>query len=185
MTGTQLGQADVREHRGRLMALFDRLVPLIDGVADSLRLVLIVGFLAVVWIFVWMHYFNDLSFKSALLLCGMATLPLLMLTWYWRGLEALKTLPESVAEMVDDTAEDMRRKVQGIRDSHKKPGLLGSAGKLWEMRSLLGEVRDMLGSYVHIGALVNPLVLVLGFLSLLCVGGLGLLAIILAVIAIF
>ncbi|SJM94514.1 hypothetical protein [Crenothrix polyspora] len=38
----------------RLLALFERLVPLVDGLADTLRGVLIIGLLLLIWVGVWM-----------------------------------------------------------------------------------------------------------------------------------
>ena len=61
-------------------------------------------------------------------------------------------------------------------------GLFSSAGRIWELRSLADEAGALLGSYVNIGSLVNPVSLVLGFLSLLFIPGLALTGLVLAVL---
>ena len=174
---------DLRERKGAVMSLFERLLPIVDGIADSFRFATLLGLGLVVWVFVWMLKFGDFSTGTSLFSCALISLPVLVLSRFWWGLEGLKKLPEVVASMISGSGADVREQVQGIRAAEKKSGLIGSASRLWELRSMAGEARELLGSYVRVGSLVNPVSLTLGFISLLFVCGLGLAGIVLAVIA--
>jgi hypothetical protein len=76
--------------------------------------------------------------------------------------------------------------VQGIRAGQvKKLGFLSSAKSLWSIGSMATEARELLGSYISIGTLVNPLSLILGFLSLLFVLLLMVIGLVLLILAFF
>ena len=175
-------QEDIQVRKGALLRLFDRLLPIVDAIADSVRLAALVGITMVVWLFVWMTRLSEFSLTTGLLVAGVASLPVLVLLWYWWGLEELKKLPENVAQMAGNASSEVRNHIQGIRagETHKLVSHV-SLGKLWELRSLADEARDLLGSYAHAGSLANPLLLVLLFLSLLFLVPLGLVSIALVV----
>jgi hypothetical protein len=76
--------------------------------------------------------------------------------------------------------------VQGIREGKtQKLGFLSSAKSLWSIGSMATEARELVGSYISIGTLVNPLSLILGALSLLFVLLLILVSIVLLLLALF
>lgn len=154
----------------RLLDIFTRLLPMVDSVADKLRLALIVGVVLVVWIFIWLFFLKDYSISTALLVAGVALLPLLVIVRFWWALEELKDLPHIADRMLDDAKGNFTATVQGIRvGNNQKLGFIKSASSLWNIGSLATEARSLLGSYISIGTLVNPLSLILGVLSLLFV----------------
>lgn len=173
--------ADIQVRKGALMRLFDRLLPIVDAIADSVRLAALLGLVMVIWIFVWMTRLNDLSLATGLTVTAVASLPLLVLLFYWWGLEGVKKLPETVAQMAGSAGAEVRSHIQGIRAGETRKLLSHvSLGKLWELRSLADEARELLGSYARVGALASPILLVLLFLSLLFLIPLGLVSLALA-----
>ena len=175
-------ETEVRERKGALLNLFERMLPVVDGIADSFRLATLVGLVLVIWIFVWMIYFGGFRLTTALITLAVIILPILVLLRFWLGLEDVKKLPETVENLVSDARGEVEERVAGIRSSGKKLGLFSSAGRLWELRSLVNEAGALLGSYVNIGSLVNPVSLVLGFLSLLFIPGLAVTGLVLLVL---
>ena len=173
---------EIRERKGALLKLFDRMLPIVDGIAASFRFATLLGLVLVIWVFIWMVYFGGFELSIALLAVAVILLPILVLLRFWLGLEDLKKLPQTVADLVSDARDEVTERVAGIRSTEKKLGLIGSAGKIWELRSLVGEAGELLGSYVNIGSMVNPVALILGFLSLLFIPGLALAGLGLAVL---
>lgn len=172
--------------QARALEIFEKLLPLVDSVADKLRFALLLGTGLIVWIFVWLFFLKGISLNSSLIVAGIAALPLLVILRFWWALEELKGLPEIVEDMVDDAKGEFQATVDGIRAGDKqKVGLLGSVKKLWSVGSLAGEARELLGSYISIGTLANPFSLVLGVLSLLFVLLLVLVSIVLLILAFF
>jgi ABC-type multidrug transport system fused ATPase/permease subunit len=185
MAETVPTETEIVERKGALLGLFDRMLPIVDGIADSFRFATLLGLALVIWVCVWMLYFGGFELTTALLVAVIIILPILVLLRFWLGLEDLKKLPQTVESLVSDARGEVRERVAGIRASEQKLGLISSAGKLWQLRSLADEARQLLGSYVNIGSLVNPVSLVLGFLSLLFIPGLALAGLALAVLALF
>ena len=71
------------ENKQRLEELFRHLLPLVDGVADKLRFVLIVGALLIVWIGTWLCEIKHFSLTVTLSVVTLALLPLLILFRFW------------------------------------------------------------------------------------------------------
>ena len=177
---------EIESRKGPLLGLFDRLLPIVDALVGSVRLAALLGLVMVVWIFVWMTRFGDFQLSTALSVCAAICLPLLVLLWYWWGLEGLKKLPENVAQIAGNASDEVRSHIQSGRAGEKKKRVsLISLGKLWELRSLADEAGELLGSYARVGTLVNPLLLVLLFLSLLYLAPLGMASLVLAALALF
>ncbi len=186
MAQTEPTPEDIQVRKGALMRLFDRMLPVVDAVADSVRLAAVLGLVMVVWIFVWITVLNTFPLGIGLAVTAAAFLPVLVLLWYWWGLESLKKLPETVARMAGSAGAEVRSHIQGIRDGEQRRLLSPvSLGKLWELRSLADEARELLGSYARVGSLANPILLVLLFLSLLLLAPLGFVSLALAVQALF
>lgn len=182
-----IGQNDDKAVGGKQAALldvFNRMLPIVDGMADSIRNTALLGVLLVAWVFVWLFFLRDFSLTTALWVAGIALLPLLILARFWWALEELKGLPDIVEDMMDDAKEEFHDTVQGIRAGDKqKMGLIGSMKNLWSVGSLEREAKELAGSYISIGTLMNPFMLILGVLSLLFVLLLILIGIVLAVMA--
>lgn len=167
-----------------LLDMFDRMLPIVDGMADSIRNTALLGVLLVAWVFVWLFFLRDFSLMTALVVSGVALLPLLILARFWWALEELKGLPDIVEDMVDDAKGEFHETVQGIRAGDKqKMGLIGSMKNLWSVGSLAREAKELVGSYISIGTLMNPFMLILGVFSLLFVLLLTLVGIVLVVMA--
>jgi hypothetical protein len=182
VSDTEPTAEDIRVRKGALMRLFDRLLPVVDAIADSVRFAALLGLVMVVWIFVWMTRLHELSLATGLAVTAVASMPVLVLLWYWWGLEGVKKLPETVAQMAGSAGAEVRSHIQGIRAGETRKLLSNvSLGNLWELRSLAGEARELLGSYARFGALASPILLVLLFLSLLLLIPLGLVSLALAV----
>lgn len=155
------------ENKQRLLALFERILPLIDGVADKLRFVLILGVLMVIWIGVWLLVIKHFSLTISLLALGLGLLPLIVLFQFWWALEELKDLPNIAGQMLGDAKNEIKESVQGIRAGNiPKLGFLSASKGLWSLGSMLRESKELLGSYVSISTLINPFMLILGVASL-------------------
>jgi hypothetical protein len=171
------------EQKQRLLTLFERLLPLVDGLADKLRFVLIIGLLLLVWVGVWMGMLKHCALPLTLTVVGLMSLPLLVLLRFWWSLEELKDLPAIAGQMMGDAKDEVFDNVQSIRAGKvSKLSLLSATKGLWSVGSMLREARGMLGSYISITTLVNPFMLVLGVISLGFVFVLGLVSIVLVVL---
>ena len=177
---------DTSDKQQRLLTIFERLLPLVDSVSDKVRFAALLGVGLDVWIFIWLFFLKSWSLSSALIVAGVVLLPLLILLRFWWALEELKDLPNIAGRMMTDAKGEIQETVQGIRAGQvKKLGFLSSAKSLWSIGSMATEARELLGSYISIGTLVNPLSLILGFLSLLFVLLLMVIGLVLLILAFF
>jgi len=173
------------ENKQRLWAIFDRLLPLIDSLADKLRFLFILGALLVIWIVFWLFQLKHFSLTITLMVFGLTLLPLLVLLRFWWALEELKDLPEIAGQMLGDAKSEIKEKAQQIRQQPlSKLSFLGTSKGLWSLAGLLSEVKEIAGSYLSIGTLINPFMLILGVISLVCVGLLAVVSIVLVFFAI-
>jgi len=173
------------ENKQRLEKLFRHLLPLVDGVADKLRFVLIVGALLIVWIGTWLYVIKHFSLTATSSVVTLALLPLLILFRFWWAFEELKDLPDIASQMMGDAKDEFRQSIQDIRGGEvSKLSFLGATKGMWSVRSMLGEASELLGSYISISTLINPFMLVLGVLSLGSFIFLLLASIVLAILAV-
>ena len=151
----------------KLKHTFQRLLPLVDDLADGLGVLLVTSIAMMIWIFVYLFYLQHFSLAISLGASGLALLPILILSRFWYALENLKDIPVIAEELIEDVTEDV---AQGWRSakSGKKSALnfFGQAKKLFEIRSILNSADDIIGQYFSIGPLINPFFLFLGVLSL-------------------
>jgi hypothetical protein len=184
MMSEQQTTAATPENKQRLLQLFERLLPLVDGLADKLRLVLIIGILLLIWVGVWLGVIKHFSLLITLTVVGLATVPLLILLRFWWSLEELKDLPNIAGQMMGDAKNEIKASVQGIRAGKvTKLSFLGATKGLWSVGSMLRETKELVGSYLGIATLINPVMLVLGVFSLGFVFILGLFSVILVLLA--
>ncbi|MEQ1637531.1 MAG: hypothetical protein ABL903_12645 [Methylococcales bacterium] len=173
------------EKKQRLLALFERILPLVDGVADKLRFVLIIGVLLVIWIGVWLFAIKHFSLGIGLSIIGLSILPLIVLLQFWWALEELKDLPNIAGQMMGDAKDEIRASVQEIRTGNiPKLSFFSATKGLCSLGSMLSEGRELLGSYISLSTLVNPFMLILGVLSLCFVFLLVFVGIVLAFLAV-
>jgi hypothetical protein len=169
-----------QDKKQRLQALFERLLPLVDGVADKLRAVFFFGILVVGWIAVWLFYFKHASNVIGLSLLGVAILPLLVILQFWWSVEQLKDLPDIADQMLGDAKNEIRSSIQGLQAGNVPKLSFFSATKgLWSMGGMVMEARELFGSYVRIATLINPFMLILGVISLFSVMIMALVAVVL------
>jgi hypothetical protein len=168
----------------RLLDIFGHLLPLVDRVSDKVRFAALLGLGLDIWLFISLHFLMGISLSSALIMSGLALLPILVLLRFWWALEELKDLPDIAERMVGDAKGELRETVRGIKaGTLPKLGFIGSAKSLWSIGAMAKEARELLGSYIGIGTLVNPLSLILGVLSMLFVVLLVIVGIVLLVLA--
>ncbi|WP_211211709.1 hypothetical protein [Lamprocystis purpurea] len=168
--------------QGQLINVLGRLMPLIDSLTDKLRNVLLLGGVILGWIAVWMIFIQGWSPLIALMMLGVAALPLLLILRFWWALDDLQDLPATADRMLTDAGGQVQTTLQDLRAGKApKLGAIASAKGLWSLGALAGEARELLGSYVNFGILLNPLALGLGVLSLLFVLLLAMVGIILAI----
>ncbi|MFN3785328.1 MAG: hypothetical protein ACK4RS_00680 [Thiothrix sp.] len=174
------------DKKTRLLALFTRLLPLLDSVTAKLRFAVLLGIGLVTWIFVWLYAIKDFALSTSLIVAGITLLPILLLAYFWWSLAELKDLPMLAGRMFQDAKAEIGASVQDIQAGKTpKLSLLGSAKSLWSIGALVVEARELLGSYLSIGVLMNPVSLLLGALALVFVFLLGIVGVVLALIAIF
>ena len=173
------------ENKQRLQELFGHLLPLVDGVADKLRFVLIVGALLIGWIGIWLYVIKHFSLTVTFSVVALALLPLLILFRFWWAFEELKDLPDIAGQMMGDAKDEFRQSIQAIRAGDvSKLSFLSATKGMWSIGSMLREARGLLGSYISMSTLINPFMLVLGVLSLGSFIFLVVVSIILAILAV-
>jgi hypothetical protein len=169
------------EKKQRLLSIFERLLPLVDNLADKLRLFLILGLLVTAWLVVWCYFLKHYSIGITATVGIAAFLPTLILARFWWALEELKNLPNIAGDMVGDAKTELRASVQNIRAGKvPKLGFLSAGKGLWSVGAMAVEARELMGSYIGLSTLVNPFMLVLGVISFVSVFLLFLLGIVLA-----
>lgn len=170
----------------QLIGLFQKVLPLVYGIASKLRWALIIGVAMLTWIAVWLVGIKGFSLGIAAVVVIIGAIPLLIILRFWWSLEELKDLPNIVNNMVGDAKSSLVDTVNEVKAGNiKKVGFLGSAKGLWSIGSALTEARGLLGSYVGLATLMNPFSLVLGVLSIIAIGVLAIIGIVLAVVALF
>lgn len=148
--------------------LFAKLVPLVDGMADKLGLLLIFSLLVLVWIFVYLVYFYKASLVWSLFIATVAALPALMILRFWMVLESLKDMPNIAREIVEDVTEDVANTWKAVKSDKKGAlNLVGQIRDLFEIKSLLSSAGDIFEQYFNVSILLNPFSLILGVLSLI------------------
>ena len=152
-----------------LSALFAKLVPLVDSMADKLGLLLLLSLLVVVWIFVYLVYFFEASLVWSVLISSLAALPVLIVFRFWMALNNLKELPNIAMEIVDDVSDDVVSTWKAVKSDKKGAfNLVGQIRSLFEIKSLLSSAGDIFEQYFNVTILLNPLSLILGVVSLIC-----------------
>lgn len=189
----KLGMSDVKDTpteqpstKQRLLELFQKLLPLVDSVSDKIRFAALLGLGLDIWIFVWLYFIKQFSVSSALIVAGVLLLPVLILLRFWWALEEIKDLPSIAGRMMEEAKGEIREAVQNLDAGQiRKLSLLGSAKSLWSISSMASEAKELLGSYISIGALANPFTLMLGALSLVGVFIMTLLGLIMLILTLF
>lgn len=179
-----MSEVEKKDEKSQLLDVFDKALPIVDGIADSVRFAMLLGVVVVAWIFCWMFLLNGWSLTIAIIFTLVIAVPVFVLARFWWSLEELKNLPDIIDDMVDDAKGEIKEGVQQLRSGNTgKVGLLGSVGKLWSLKSILGDAKELLGSYVSIGVLANPVSLFVGAMSLLAIIVLSFIGLVLAVAA--
>jgi hypothetical protein len=155
------------DKKQRLLSIFERLMPLVDSLADKLRLMVVLGLLVTVWLVVWCHFLKHYPLGITSVVGVAALLPTLILARFWWALEELKSLPDIAGQMVGDAKNGLQASVQNIRASKApKLGFFGAGKGLLSVGAMAIEARELVGSYISVATLANPLMLVLGMISL-------------------
>jgi hypothetical protein len=169
------------DKKRRLLAIFEKLLPLVDSLADKLRLFLILGVLVAAWLVVWCFFLKHYSIAVTVAVGVAAIAPTLILAQFWWALEELKNLPDIANLMAGDAKAELQESVQNIRAGKlPKLGLLSAGKSLWSVGAMATEARELMGSYISMATLVNPFMLVFGALSFISVFLLFLVGIVLA-----
>ncbi len=149
----------------KLKQSFQRLLPLVDDLADGLGVLLLISIAVMIWIFVYL-FLHHFSLAISLGISGLALLPILILTRFWYALENLKDIPVIAEELIEDVTDDVAQGWHSAKSGKKGAlNIFGQAKKLFEIRSILNSADDIIKQYFSIGPLVNPFYLFLGVLS--------------------
>jgi hypothetical protein len=155
------------EKKQRLLSIFEKLLPLVDSLADKIRFVMIIGVLTTIWLVVWFFFLKHFAIGITLIIGFAGLLPTLILARFWWALEELKNLPDIASQMVGDAKTELQASVQNIRAGKiPKLGFFSAGKSLWSISSMASEVRELMGSYISVAMLVNPFMLILGFVSI-------------------
>lgn len=145
---------------------FQRLLPLVDDLADALGVLLLISLLVIGWIFFYLFQLQHFSLAISLCIILLSSLPLLILSRFWFALESLKDIPKIAEQMIDDVTDDVAQSWHADKSGKKGAlNLFGQAKKLFEIRSILNSADDIIGQYFSVGPLINPFYLFLGVLS--------------------
>lgn len=170
----------------KLIAQLEKLVPLVDRMADSLRRVILISVAVLAWIGAYLHLLHGFSWTTTLIVVGLAALPALVLVRFWTAFEGLKELPKFAAASIDKVTDDVAQNWHAVASGKKDAlNVFGQIKNLFSVRTLLNEAGGVLSQSFSIGTLVNPFSLLLGVLALLGTGLLFLLALILLLIAVY
>lgn len=168
-----------------LNKLFQRLLPLVDDLADGLGVLLLISIAMTLWFFVYLFHLQQASLTFSLGVCGVALLPTLMLSRFWFALENLKDIPNIAEELIDDVTEDIAQSWHAVKSGKKGAlNIWGQAKKLFEIRSILNSADDVFEQYFSIAPLINPFYYFLGILSLIALFFLFITGILLGIISI-
>ena len=169
------------EQKQRLLGIFARLLPLLDSLADKLRLFLVLGVLVVIWLVTWCFYLKHFSIAISAAVGIAALLPTAILARFWWAVEELKSLPDIAGDMMGDAKTELQASVQAIRAGKApKLGFFSAGRTLWSVGGMTREIRELAGTYLSVATLANPLMLILGVVSLAGVFLLFLVGIVLA-----
>ena len=152
----------------RLLRLFERLLPLVDSLADKLRLMVALGLLVTIWLVAWFWVLKHYSVTVSASVGFAALLPTLVLARFWWAVAELKNLPDIAQDAMGDAKAELQASVQNIRAGKApKLGLFSISKSVWSLGSMAADMRELLGSYLSIATLFNPFMLILGFISFL------------------
>lgn len=173
-------------NENKLKDAFQQILPLVDDLADGLRVVLLISVALSIWVFIYCSQLHQLSLISSLVISGLTLLPSLVLSRIWYALESLKDIPTVAEEIIDDVTDEAAQSWHLAKTGKK--GVLnffGQAKKLFEIRTLLNSADDIIGQYFSIAPLVNPFYLFLSVLSFLGLFFLFVAAVILGLLSMF
>ena len=167
----------------KLEKLLAKLMPLVGSATKKLRFLILMGIAVILWLFIFMFVLQKMTLGWALGISVVLALPVLWLSRFYFALQDLNDLPE----MINEIKTDLTSSLQAPTSTKKVTAVnaVSGAKDLWEIRSLLSNGREMLGDYVSIAVLANPLSLFLGVLSVISLFALVLLGIVLGIFAIF
>ncbi len=170
----------------KLIDAFQKILPLVDDLADGLGVLLLISTAFCLWIFLYCFQLQYFSLIVCLTISGLALVPILILSRIWFALENLKDIPKVAEDLIDDVSDDAAQSWHAIK-SGKKGALnfWGQAKKMFEIRSILNSADDIIGQYFSIGPLVNPFYLFLSALSFVGLFFIVMLGGLLGVLAIF
>jgi hypothetical protein len=158
------------EKKRRLLSILESLLPLVDSLADKLRFLWILGLLVTGWLVVWCYNLKHYSLGLTAFVGIAAFLPTLILVSFWWALEELKSLPEIAGQLVGDAKSQLQGSVQYIRAGKApKLGFFSAAKRLWSIGWMASEALELVGSSINVATLVNPVMLILGVISILVV----------------
>ncbi len=166
----------------KLLDLLDKLIPLVDGLADKLRILLWLLTGILLWFGIYLFQILSWGITATVIVAIIVGIPLLILLRIYWSLRSVQDIPNTL----DDVTEDMQLAWKDAKS--RKRGAMNvftQAKNLYQVRGLLGNAGDIMGQYVSVGALINPFSLLLGVLSLLATLFLGLIALITLMMAVF
>ncbi len=173
-------------NESKLKEAFEKILPLVDDLADGLRLVLLISVILSLWVFIYCFQLHQLSLISSLVISGLTLIPSFILSRIWYALESLKDIPKVAEETIDDVTDEVAQSWHLARSSKKGAlNFFGQAKKLFEIRTLLNSADDIIGQYFSIGPLVSPPFLFLSALSFLGLFFLFIVAAILGLLTVF
>ncbi|NOQ65157.1 MAG: hypothetical protein GQ582_11660 [Methyloprofundus sp.] len=168
----------------KLQQAFQKILPLVDNLADALRTVLLIALAVSIWVFIYCFKLQQFSLVTSLIVSGLTLIPSLILSRIWYALESLKDIPSVAEDMLDDVTDTAAQSWHAVKSGKKGAfNIWGQAKKLFEIRSLLNSADDVIGQYFSIGPLINPFYLFLSVLAFIGLFIVILAGIILAVIS--
>ena len=145
---------------------FQKILPLVDDLADGLGILLLFSTAISIWVFIYCFQVHHFSLILSLALSGLTLLPILILSRIWVALESLKDIPAVANELIEDVSEDAAQSWHAVTSGKKNAlNFFGQARKLFEIRTLLNSADDIIKQYFSIGPLVNPFYLFLSAIS--------------------
>lgn len=169
-----------------LSELLAKLVPLVDGMAGKLGLLLALSLLVLVWIFIYVLYFYKATLAWSILVLSLAGIPAFIVFRFWLALKSLTNIPNIAKEIVEDVSEDVTNNWKAAKSDKKGAlNLVGQIRHLFQIKSLLASTGNIFEQYFNVSILLSPISLIVGALSLIGLGLLFFTGLCLAIISMF
>lgn len=148
--------------QAKLVALAQKIAPLAASAANAIYRLSIVDALVAVWLGLFCYRFVVPSIALAAVVVCLASMPAIVLYVYSGRLQDAANLPQALYALSGDIGQAAKASVDA-----RRVGPIAQVRRLVELIALLRSGKEILGSYLGLAFLVNPVVLAALIVALL------------------